>query len=367
MDIHKSIESAFQHYHSGDIEQSKQICTQALKEDPDNEEILYILGLVHANIEEYELAIQYLKRALEVNVNKADAYLALGAVSQKQLQFKVAVDFYRKAVKIDPDFAEAYENMGDVFRETRQFEEAVSCYKKVLQYYPDAAEVHCGLGSIFRERRQLDLAVFYYRNAIRYKPDYAEAYSSLGIIFHEQRRLDEAVSCYKKALEFKPELAGASMNLEDAFHEKREHEQAMQRCHNWIGVAIGLKFINVEMMLNAVINQFYFRHLNIQFHPDILHDENYASGPKRQILEKIFSETGKNKNAVAFFIDLERLHAIRKIFTDRHSGIMPLQEKKGAVPGGNKTDEMNAFRKLHQEFMSKAAHIEAQLVKVLHS
>jgi tetratricopeptide (TPR) repeat protein len=367
MDIHKSIELAFQNYHSGNIQQSKQICAQALKEDPDNEEILYILGLVHAHLEEYDLAIQYFKRSLKINVTKADAYLALGAVSQKKLLFDEAVDFYRKALEIDPEFAEAFENMGDIFRETGRFEEAVSCYKKVLHYYPDAAEVHCSLGGVFKARGQLDLAVFYYRNALRYKPDYAEAYGNLGIIFHEQRRLDEAIGCYEKALQCNPDLVGTSMNLEDAFHEKREREQGMKRFRDWIGVTVGLRFLNIEMMINALINQFYFRHLKVQFHPDILHDEDYASGPKRQILERLFSETGQIKNTTAFFSDLERLHAIRKQLANRHSGVMPLQKNAGEVHGDKKTDMMKAFRTLHHEFMSKAASIEAHLVKIFHS
>lgn len=367
MDINKSIKSAFQHYHAGNIQQSKQICTQALKEAPDNGEIIYILGLVHAHLEEYDLAIQYFKRSIEINVTMADAYLALGAVSQKKLLFDEALDFYREALEIDPNFSEALENMGDIFRKTRRFDEAVSCYKKVLQLYPDAAEVHCSLGSIFKERGQLDLAVFYYRNALRYKPDYADAYSNLGIIFHEQRRLDEAIGCYEKALQCNPELAGASMNLEDAFHEKREREQWVQSFQDRIGVTVGLRFLNIEMMINALINQFYFRHLKVQFHPDILQDENYASGPKRQILERLFSERGQTKNTAAFFSDLERLHAIRKQFVNRYSGIMPLKENAREVQADKEPDVMKTLRQLYHEFMSKAARTEAQLVEVFHS
>ena len=367
MDITQAVRSAYRQYHAGNMQQSRQICIHALKEDPENEEILYILGLVCAHLEDYEGAIQHLKKALDVNVPKADMYLALGAVYQKKLLFDDAVGFYRKALEVDPDFAEAYENMGDIFRETHRLDEAIASYKKVLHYYHDAAEVHYSLGGIFKERGQVDLAVFYFRNAIRYKPDYAEAYAGLGMIFHEQRRLDDAIGCYEKALAHKPALADVSMNLEGAFQEKRERARAIRHWQDWTGVTIDLRFINIEMMINAIINQFYFRHLHVQFHPDILQDADYKCGPKRKILEDLLSASSVVEKRKVFFCDLERLGEIRQYFADRHTAGITVRQKKSGAQDGENAYTMKTIRRLHREFMSKADRIEAQLVKIFHS
>jgi Tfp pilus assembly protein PilF len=360
MDINNSIHVAFQQYQAGNLQQAKRLCMEILEEQPNNEECLYLLGIVYAGLEEYDLAIQNIERSLQSNIRNADAYLALGAIFQKKGLFDEAINFYRKALEIDPDFAEAYENLGDIFRDKQQLDEAVSCYKKALQYVPNAAEIHCNLGNIFREKGQPDLAMFYYRTALRYKPAYAEAYKNLGTIYHEQRRLDEAISYYEKALQLDPNLAEARIDLEDALNEKMQHR-------DWSEFTIRIGFMKVQMMINAVINQFYFKTLNIQFHPDVLYDENPASGLKRRILENIFVGIKQIDDIDQFFNDLDRLNTIRKHYADRHLEIRSLQNEKSAIPDYRQADGMTAFERIHNEFMLTAAKIEAQLVRVLNS
>jgi FkbM family methyltransferase len=179
MDINQSIQLAFQHYQTGDLQQAKLICIDILEEQPDNEAMLYLLGVVYTALEEYDLAVQYIKQSLQLNTNNADAYLALGAIFQKRGMSDDATNYYNKAIEIDPDFAEAYENLGDLFRDKGLPDEAVSYYKKAIQYFPDSAEIYYNLGNIFKEKKQLDLATFYYRKALKYKPNYAEAQFNL--------------------------------------------------------------------------------------------------------------------------------------------------------------------------------------------
>jgi Tfp pilus assembly protein PilF len=366
MDINKSIQLAFQHYEAGDFQQAKHVCAEILKERPNSEEVVYLLGIVYAQLEEYDLAIQHIEKSLQLNISNADAYLALGAVYQKRGLLDEAVNFYKKAVEIDPNFAEAYENLGDIFRNNQKLDEAVTYYKKAIQYIPDSAEIYCNLGNIFMEKRQLDLAAFYYRKAIRYKSDCADAYKNLGIIFHGQKRLDEAISYYQKALQFDPNLCGACINLKDACSEKRRLDEAVNSSRERLGFSIRIGFMKVEMMINAVINQFYFKTLNVQFYPDVLYDEDYNSGLKRRILEKIFNEI-KFRGVDKFFGDLNRLNAIKKYYEDRLS-------KAGPLPGGNnafadhkKSRGPASLERLSREFALAAANVEARLAEVFDS
>jgi tetratricopeptide (TPR) repeat protein len=213
MDINKSIQLAFQHYQTGDLQQAKHICTEILKEQPNNEAMLYLLGVVYAQLEEYDLAVQHLKKSLQCNTYYADAYLALGVIFQKKGLSDEAISYYQKAIEVEPDFAEAYENLGDIFRGKQKLDEAIAYYKRAIQYSPDSAEIYCTLANIFKEKGQHDLAIFYYRKALMYKPDYAEAYNNLGIIFREQIRLDEAKTYFQKALQLNPNYAEALYSL----------------------------------------------------------------------------------------------------------------------------------------------------------
>ena len=128
-----------------------------------------------------------------------------------------------------------------------------------------------------------------------------------------------------------------------------------------------MPFMRVQMMINAVINRFYSKTLNVQFHPDVLYDENPASGLKRRILEKIFADIKQIENIDQFFSDLYRLNTIRKHYADRHLEIMPLQNEKSAIPDHKQADGITAFERMHNEFVLTAAKLEVQLVRILDS
>lgn len=366
MDINKSIQSAFQYYQAGDLLQAKLVCSEILKEQPDNEEILYLLGIVLTRLEEYDPAIRHIERSLRLNEGNADGYLALGAIYQKKGLPDEAVKYYLKAVGIDPDFGEAYENLGDIFRDRRQFDEAVAYYKKALHYFPDAAEIYCNLGNIFKVKRQLDLAAYYYRKALLYNADYAEAHNNLGSIFFMQRRLDEAIKHYQKALRISPDFSGARVNLENALHEKMQSVEAVNNYKNWLGFSVKIGAMKIEMLITSVINRFYFETFNVQFHPELNYDENYNAGLKGQILRKIFNDAGMSFNIEGFFRDLDRLCAIRD-YCANYGEIKPLQNKNGPVLVDGKPAEVAAFERLHKEFISTASNIEARLLKVMGS
>jgi len=120
-------------------------------------------------------------------------------------------------------------------------------------------------------------------------------------------------------------------------------------------------------MINAVINKLYFKQLNIQFHPDVLHDQNFASGLKRRILEKILSDNKEIDNINRFFNDLDRLNAIIKYFGNPPSDNVSFQNNINAITDYKNNDAVNAYDNLHHEFILIAEKIELQLVKVLNS
>jgi tetratricopeptide (TPR) repeat protein len=366
MDINKSIQSAFQYYQTGDLRQAKLVCTEILKEQPDNEDILYLLGIVLTRLEEYDSAVMHLESLLRLNKNNADGYLALGAIFQTKGLFDEAIKYYRKAVEIDPEFAEAYVNLGDIFRDRQRLDEAVAYYKKAVLYLPDEAEIYCKLGNIFKAKRQFDLAAYYYRKTLLYDADYAEAHNNLGSILLEQKRLDEAISHYRKALRISPDISGVRMNLDAALHKKVHFDESVKNYNDWLGFAVRIGSVKIEMLINAVINQFYVNTLDVQSFPDVNYDENQNAAFKKQILHKIFNEAGKFGNVYGFFSDLDRLYLIKDYFANPGKITSPLNEKE-PIPLGGKPEEVAAFERLHKEFISTASEIEAQLTKVLGS
>ncbi|MFZ5906238.1 MAG: tetratricopeptide repeat protein [Nitrospirota bacterium] len=367
MNITETIQSAFHAYQAGNLRQAEHFCMEVLKEQPNNEAILYLLGIVYAGLGEYDSAVKNLERLLELNPENADAYLALGGICHQQGLSDKSVRFYQQAIGIDPDLGEAHENLGDIFRDSHQPDEAMRHYKKALQLSPDAAEIYLKLGDIFKEKGQDELAVFHYRSALRHKPDYAGAFRNLGMLYHERTGLDEAIAYYQKALRIDPYLPDTRVHLENALREQNQYHEALFDYGRSLAVKIKFQYFQIEMLINALINQFYFRTMQVQFHPDVPDAKSLASGSKRSILEKIAGDMKEIDDFANLFSELERLDAIRQYFEDPDPKIISRLGNNSTQAGHHAENKTAVYDRVYREFLSIAARVEARLVKILNS
>ncbi|MCP4370730.1 MAG: hypothetical protein GY797_21845 [Deltaproteobacteria bacterium] len=121
--------------------------------------------------------------------------------------------------------------------------------------------------------------------------------------------------------------------------------------------------INIEIMMNCVITQHYFEHMNVHFFQEVLADETFSFGLRHRILKKIV-ETFDGKKDQKF----HRLNNIRNIFA--HSTAIWIEasefEKGGREPKAlnpRNFDKEIDFTALYEEFVS----IKDELLEYLHS
>ena len=179
LDMDKSIQSAFEHYRSGNLEQAENICKAALKVEPENSEVLHLLGLIFYRAGNFDLASRHLRKAIKFDPKNADAYYDLGNILHEKGQITKALTNYRKAVKLNPDYAEAYNNMGIALQDNMQLDKAIKCYKEAIRIDPGYAEAHNNLGVAFQEKKLLDEAITHFQKALLLNPQYSSAYHNL--------------------------------------------------------------------------------------------------------------------------------------------------------------------------------------------
>jgi tetratricopeptide (TPR) repeat protein len=173
------IQSAFDQYKSGNLEQAESICRGILEAEPDNAEAYHLLGLVFYRLGDYRKALKNVRKAVRLDESNADAFFDLGNILQEEGQTAKAITNYRKAVKLNPAYAEAYNNMGIALQDNMQLEKAMKYYREALRADPNYAEAYNNLGVAFQEKGQLEEAVTHFQKALLLKPDYANAYQNL--------------------------------------------------------------------------------------------------------------------------------------------------------------------------------------------
>ena len=124
------------------------------------------------------------------------------------------------------------------------------------------------------------------------------------------------------------------------------------------------KFINAEMIINAIISQHYFKKVLKPFLLEVLYDEYFSFGLKRRIIEKIIPDIDTKK-----IHDLNRLNTIRNYFAHSNQEFFEGSEKpkpgiKGIIPDPRDIEKGIDFEKLYKEFIEKESEVTKYLAKI---
>ena len=213
MNIDRQLQSAFEYFQEGNLEQAERICQDILDRQHDEASALHLLGVITYQQGKYDLAVEYINKSIEAAPDNASAYFNLGTVLRENGQLGKAIDSYRKSLSIDPSNAAAYNNLGIALKEKDETDEAISCYQKAIELNKDLIPAYYNLGTLLREKGRFDEAVSYYRRALELNDHNAAIHNSLGLVLREKGLLVEALQHYQKAIEYDPENAAYHSNL----------------------------------------------------------------------------------------------------------------------------------------------------------
>ena len=209
MEINDKLSLAFKHYQEGNFAQAEQDCFEILSVQPDNSEILHLLGLTFHLQGNHERAVEYLQKALHFDEGNAAIHYDLGNVFHEQGRLNEALGAYQKALEIEPENSDALSNLGMVCHDLGQRDEAIMYYQKALELAPQNAMIHNNIALAYQENEELEKAIAHYGRAIQLEPNYADAYLNMGTVFMQEENLDHALMYFRKSVGLNPRLTEA--------------------------------------------------------------------------------------------------------------------------------------------------------------
>jgi protein O-GlcNAc transferase len=204
MNIRKTIESVLKHYHSGNFKEAELLCWKILEKQPDNAEIFIFLGMIYAQLQNYDSAIQYLKKAIKFNPKSHEAYYCLATIYQCRKEFDETIACYRKVVALNPGFVDAYNGLGNALQEKKEFDEAITCYKEAMRINPNDPTAYINIGIAMHNNGKFDDAITYLQKAVSLNPNIEMTYNYLGFSMFCQDRLSEAIQNFEASLRINP-------------------------------------------------------------------------------------------------------------------------------------------------------------------
>jgi len=207
------IQNAIVRHQAGHLQEAEAVYQNILREQPENEDALQLLGLIAHQTGMNEIAVDLIEKAININPTVSEFYNNCGEAYRVLRKYDLAITRYEQALAIKPDYAEAHNNMGNALKDLGRIEEAITHYEESLAIMPDFVEAHYNMGIALQELGQQNEAINRYKQALAIKPDYAKAYNNMGMALQELGQQNEAISHYELAIKINPDYAEAHFNL----------------------------------------------------------------------------------------------------------------------------------------------------------
>jgi tetratricopeptide (TPR) repeat protein len=164
-------------------------------------------GVKHFADREAAPALAALQEAVALDPTSALYRDTLGLVFAQLQRPDLALEQFRRAIELEPQYADAHFHLGVALAEATRWGEAVAAYQTALSLptltVPDLARQNLGL-ALYHLGRYHD-AEQELRFAIGLSPEMQAAYHHLGLVLAAEGRRDEARQAFNRARELGPD------------------------------------------------------------------------------------------------------------------------------------------------------------------
>ena len=171
-----------------------------LKKNPNDTQLIFILGLTTINLQNYLESEKYFK--ILVTLKKTpEIYYIFGNIQKKLKKFKDAVIAYEYAIKLNPNFSEAYNNLGNTKKLINEKEDAINCFKNAIKLKPNNIQALFNLSSIYKENNNFDDLIEIYKKILDLDKNNIKTLYNLGTAYLYLGNITEGKKYLKKVIE----------------------------------------------------------------------------------------------------------------------------------------------------------------------
>jgi tetratricopeptide (TPR) repeat protein len=117
-------------------EESKHLCEEVLKVEPENKIAYLFLGNTCGRMELQDEAASAYRIALSIDPALSEARFNLAGILLSEGNIDQAKDEYLRLLSADPDFLLAYSNLAQIYMQAQSYDEAAGAWREVLRLDP---------------------------------------------------------------------------------------------------------------------------------------------------------------------------------------------------------------------------------------
>ncbi len=217
--IGEFLQRAVDVHNNGDLETAEALYRKILEIDPQNADVLHLLGFLAYQVGFGEEGAALIEEAIQLAPEIALFQSNLAKIYLSEKELEKAEIAYRRSLELNPDDLDIMNDLGNLLREkekgpgTDSLNESIKLLSEVVRQNPASPEFQVNYGNALRNNLQLDEAKDCYVKALEINPEFSGALVNLGTVYQMKKDSDEAKSYFNKALELDPKNSGALNNF----------------------------------------------------------------------------------------------------------------------------------------------------------
>jgi tetratricopeptide (TPR) repeat protein len=180
-------------------EEEVRFAEQLIREFPDSEEPLVLLGDVHRRRGNTDQSVSFWEKALQMNPGRADVYTRLAQLAFDKDEYEKAIHLWRKALEISPTTGRAHADIARARMALGQYRESIPEIQEELKTAPNTPLCHFLLGQAYQHLEDYENARQSYEKVIELEPRHTNAHYGLYTI---HARLKESQKAQQHLAEF---------------------------------------------------------------------------------------------------------------------------------------------------------------------
>jgi tetratricopeptide (TPR) repeat protein len=162
-----NLETALTLLKSGRLREGMEMLEDLMRNEPDNVNVLYNLGMCYSETGSVDKSIETLEKCVRLAPEHSNALTALAFSYSRKGEHDNALAKVKAALEIDPDNFYALKNQGAIFAKLGRYDEAISSMEKAKQLIPDNPEILYGLGLAHKEKGDVKAADELFKTVIQ--------------------------------------------------------------------------------------------------------------------------------------------------------------------------------------------------------
>ena len=202
-----------------------------ITEDPDDEQYIFIRGLIYYDRGNYATAREDFSNAYDLDPQFHEAYFYVGRTALAEGDYTTATRIFRHVLDYQSDNGKVHYFMGQTFEKENSPTQALDSYRNAINVDPDFVtanpDVLVRRGRLYADLGRVELAHADLRRALELEPDNPEALLSIGALHFTNGNYALAIENYVQALEDNPEDPTAQYQLGMSYvYENQDQEGA---------------------------------------------------------------------------------------------------------------------------------------------